>query len=58
MMNTLASVGGAISSTVTAYIATRHSWAQALDLAAFITIVSGLLWVFVDAGTTVEDADS
>ncbi len=58
MMNTLASVGGAISSTVTAYIATRHSWAQALDLAAFITIVSGLLWIFVDAGTSVEEADS
>jgi ACS family glucarate transporter-like MFS transporter len=58
MMNTLASVGGAISSTVTPYIATRHSWAQALDLAAFITIVSGLLWIFVDAGTSVEKADS
>jgi ACS family glucarate transporter-like MFS transporter len=58
MMNTLASVGGAISSTVTAYIATRHNWARALDLAAFITIVSGLLWIFVDAGTSVEEADS
>ena len=58
LMNTLGSVGGAISSTVTAYIATRYSWAQALDLAAAVTFVSGLLWVFVDAGKSLEEKPS
>jgi ACS family glucarate transporter-like MFS transporter len=55
LMNTLGSVGGAISSTVTAYIATQYSWTRALDLAAAVTVVSGLLWFFVDAGKSLEE---
>ena len=55
LMNTLGSVGGAISSTVTAYIATQYNWTRALDLAAVITVFSGLLWFFVDAGNSLED---
>jgi MFS transporter, ACS family, glucarate transporter len=54
LMNTLGSVGGAFSSTVTAYVATRYGWSQALDLAALITVFSALLWFFVDAGTSLE----
>ena len=56
LMNTLGSVGGAISSTVTAYVATRYGWSQALDLAAAMTVIAGLLWVFVDAGSSIENA--
>jgi MFS transporter, ACS family, glucarate transporter len=55
LMNTLGSVGGAISSTVTAYIATQYSWTRALDLAAAVTVVSGMLWFFVDAGKSLEE---
>ncbi|MFZ0885834.1 MAG: MFS transporter [Candidatus Acidiferrales bacterium] len=58
LMNTLGSVGGAISSTVTAYVATRYSWMQALDLAAAVTVISGLLWFFVDAGKSLEETRS
>jgi ACS family glucarate transporter-like MFS transporter len=54
LMNTLGSVGGAISSTVTAYIATRYGWTQALDVAVVMTVISGLLWIFVDAGKSLE----
>lgn len=55
LMNTLGSAGGAISSTVTAYIATQYSWTRALDLAAAVTVVSGMLWFFVDAGKSLEE---
>lgn len=54
LMNTFGSVGGALSSTVTAYVATRHGWSEALDLAALITVLSAVLWLFVDAGTSLE----
>jgi ACS family glucarate transporter-like MFS transporter len=58
LMNTLGSVGGAISSTVTAYVATEYGWMHALDLAAAVTLVSGLLWFFVDAGKNLEEKAS
>jgi ACS family glucarate transporter-like MFS transporter len=58
LMNTLGSVGGAISSTVTAYIATQYNWTRALDLAAAVTVLSGLLWLFVDAGKSLEEKPS
>jgi MFS transporter, ACS family, glucarate transporter len=58
LMNTLGSVGGAISSTVTAYIATQYNWTRALDLAAAVTVFSGLLWFFVDAGKSLEEKPS
>ena len=56
LMNTLGNAGGAISATVTASVATQYNWSRALDLAAVITVFSGLLWFFVDAGRTIEDA--
>jgi ACS family glucarate transporter-like MFS transporter len=54
LMNTMGSVGGALSSTVTASIAVRYGWSHALDLAAEMTVISGLLWFFVDAGKSLE----
>jgi ACS family glucarate transporter-like MFS transporter len=58
LMNTMGSVGGALSSTVTANMAVRYGWSNALDLAAAMTVVSGVLWFFVDAGKSVEKASS
>jgi len=55
LMNTWGSIGGAISSTATAYIATRLSWGRSLDLAALITVLSGLLWLFVNAERRLEE---
>jgi ACS family glucarate transporter-like MFS transporter len=54
LMNTLGSVGGAISSTTTAYLAVHYSWSHALDFAAVISICSGLLFALVDSGKTIE----
>jgi MFS transporter, ACS family, glucarate transporter len=55
LMNTVGSIGGAISSTVTAYISVHYSWSRALDLAALITVFSALLFSVVDASRTIEE---
>jgi ACS family glucarate transporter-like MFS transporter len=55
LMNTLGSLGGVASSIVTAYIAVHYRWSRALDLAALITVCSGLLFSFVNVGRTIED---
>jgi ACS family glucarate transporter-like MFS transporter len=55
LMNTLGSIGGAVSSTVTAYIVVRMGWSQALDIAALITLGSGLLFTVVNAGRSIEE---
>jgi ACS family glucarate transporter-like MFS transporter len=55
LMNMLGSLGGVASSIITAYIAVRYSWSRALDLAVLITVCSGLLFSFVNAGRTIED---
>jgi ACS family glucarate transporter-like MFS transporter len=55
LMNTVGSIGGAISSTVTAAVAVHQGWIHALDLAALITLFSGVLFLLVNAGRTIED---
>jgi dipeptide/tripeptide permease len=55
LMNTVGSIGGAISSTATAYIAVHYNWSHALDLAALITVFSGVVFSLVDANTNVEE---
>jgi len=39
---------------VTARIATRIGWAQALDFAAIVSFTAGLIWLFVDADSNLE----
>jgi MFS family permease len=55
LMNTIGSIGGAISSTATAYLAVHRGWSAALDVAALITVFSGLLFTFVDANRTIGE---
>jgi len=55
LMNTVGNVGGAISSTATAYLAVHQGWSRALDVAALITVGSGLLFSVVNAGRTIEE---
>lgn len=55
LMNTLGSVGGAISSTVTAYVAVHYGWSHALDLAAVITVCSAVLFSAVNVDKRVEE---
>jgi ACS family glucarate transporter-like MFS transporter len=53
-MNTCGSLGGWISPIVTGYIAANFGWTRALDVAAVVTVVSGLLWFLVDATDNLE----
>ncbi len=55
LMNTLGNIGGAISSIITASIATRFNWSMALDLAALITVFSGLCWFLVDVSASLDE---
>jgi ACS family glucarate transporter-like MFS transporter len=48
-MSTFGSLGGWVSPVLTGYVAAKFGWSAALNLAAVITIVSGLAWFFVDA---------
>jgi MFS transporter, ACS family, glucarate transporter len=53
LMNTMGSLGGVVSSTVTASIAVHQGWVPALDVAVWVTIGSGLLFTMVDANHSI-----
>lgn len=55
LMNTVGSIGGAVSSTATAYLVVHAGWGRALDVAAIITVCSGLLFTVVNADRSVEE---
>ena len=58
LMNTAGSLGGVISSTVTAALAVHQGWGRALDVAVWITLSSGLLFTVVNANRSIEGAES
>jgi MFS transporter, ACS family, glucarate transporter len=58
LMNTMGSIGGVVSSTVTAAVAVHQGWGKALDIAVWVTLGSGLLFVIVDANHNIEDRPS
>jgi ACS family glucarate transporter-like MFS transporter len=53
-MNTCGALGGWISPIVTGYVAASFGWTRALDLAALVTVLSGLLWFLIDANDDLE----
>ena len=55
LMNTVGSVGGAISSTVTASIVVHQGWSKALDTAAWITVASAMWFSAVNAERAIEE---
>lgn len=54
IMATFGSLGGAASPVVTVFIADKLGWSYALDFAALVTVVSGLSWFFIHAGSSFE----
>ncbi len=54
MMNMSGNIGGWLSPVLTAYIATRLGWTQALDFAALITFAGGVFWILVNADQDLE----
>ncbi|HEX6505708.1 MAG TPA: MFS transporter [Terriglobales bacterium] len=55
LMNTVGSLGGVVSSTVTAAVSVHQGWGRALDLAVLVTIGSGALFSIVDSNHTIEE---
>ena len=49
IMNTCANVAGGFAPILTAQIATRFGWTRALDFAALINLITGVIWIFVNA---------
>ena len=58
LMNTIGSLGGVISSTVTAALAVHQGWGRALDVAVWVTLGSGLLFTVVNANRSIEEQKS
>jgi ACS family glucarate transporter-like MFS transporter len=54
LMNMCGNLGGWLSPILTAYIATHFSWTRALDFAAVVTLLSAVLWIWVNAGQSLE----
>ncbi len=54
LMNMIGNLGGWLSPIVTAKIATRFGWAEALDFAALVTLSAGVVWLLVDAGKDLD----
>jgi ACS family glucarate transporter-like MFS transporter len=55
LMNAVGSVGGAVSSTVTASIVVHQGWSKALDTAAWITVVSAIWFSAVNAERAIDE---
>jgi ACS family glucarate transporter-like MFS transporter len=56
LMNTMGSVGGVISSEVTASMAVHKGWGPALDLAVWVTLGSGLMFTIVNANRSLDES--
>jgi ACS family glucarate transporter-like MFS transporter len=54
LMNTCANIAGGIAPVVTARIATRLGWSQALDFAAIVSFTAGIIWFFINADVNLE----
>ena len=49
-MNTGCQIGGAVTASLTPYLAGRYGWNSAFIFAALLAVVGGLLCVMVDPG--------
>jgi ACS family glucarate transporter-like MFS transporter len=49
LMNMAGNISGAISPTLTPYLAERYGWTAAIDAAALAIGSAGLVWLFIDA---------
>ena len=55
LMNTFGNLGGWISPVITAYVATRFGWQQALGLAAIVTLGAAVSFSLVTAGRSLDE---
>jgi ACS family glucarate transporter-like MFS transporter len=50
LMNMGANLGGAISPTLTPWLAQQWGWGASLGLAAFISLLGGIMWLRIKPG--------
>ncbi len=58
LMNMGANIGGAISPTLTPWIAQHWGWPVSLGVAALIALIGGILWLNIDPGTGLREVNS
>jgi len=54
IMNTGANLGGALSPTVTPWLADQWGWPVSLLVAALIAVAGALMWLMIDPGKGLE----
>jgi MFS transporter, ACS family, glucarate transporter len=54
LMNTCANIAGGIAPILTAHLATAFGWTSALDVAALVSFIGGVIWLGVNAGENLE----
>jgi ACS family glucarate transporter-like MFS transporter len=57
IMNTGANLGGTISPTLTPWLAENFGWTVSLQVAATISFIGAILWIFVKAGEEIEEGN-
>jgi MFS transporter, ACS family, glucarate transporter len=55
LMNMGANIGGAVSPTLTPWIAQQWGWPVSLSVAALIAFTGGVLWLMIDPGKGLKD---
>jgi ACS family glucarate transporter-like MFS transporter len=58
LMNMGANIGGAISPTLTPWIAQHWGWPVSLGVAALIALIGGILWLNIDPGKGLREVNS
>jgi len=58
LMNMGANIGGAISPTITPWIAEHWGWPVSLGTAALIALIGGILWLKIDPGKGLAEVKS
>jgi ACS family glucarate transporter-like MFS transporter len=48
VMNMGCQIGGAVTASLTPYLASRYGWNSAFVFAAVLSVAGGALWLFVD----------
>jgi ACS family glucarate transporter-like MFS transporter len=57
LMNMGANIGGALSPTLTPWIAQHWGWPVSLEVAALIALIGGILWLNIDPGRGLASKD-
>jgi ACS family glucarate transporter-like MFS transporter len=58
LMNTGANLGGALSPSMTPWLADHWGWPFSLSVAALMALLGGVMWLWIDPGKGLEQVNS